>query len=301
MDGTVTLDKVIFPAPVASTSPVQPAYLHELVAVVLTVHSPSTSGATFAAIYTSSKLIDSKKLVHLGRSTSKYQVSDCLAYAPFAALGPGKSMTGCDVFQLSGAALPAELKISGKASADWRISSGALQPGTGNAALGAAPTTVAGTVPPTSGTTSVTDTTSVTGTTSVAGTTSVTGPTGVTATTGVTGIPSGVSGIPSGTTSIPATTSGTGAQSKHHRPGSSNPPKIVRFAPRRGYVGTVVTITGRRLSNVFQVTFNGVPAVVTRNSAGRIEVEVPPGATSGLIALSTATGTATSPRVFQLF
>jgi hypothetical protein len=290
MNGTMTLDKVIYPAPVTSTSVGQPAFGHELVAVVLTVHSPSTSTGKFAAIYASSKLVDSKKLVHIGRSTAKYEVSACLGYALFGTVGPGKSMTGCDIFQLSAAVFPSELKVTGVSNADWMISGSALQSGTSNAALGSAPTTVAGTVPATSGTTTVTGTTDVTGTTSVTGTTDVTGTTSVTGTTDVTGA-----------TSTPATTtSGLVAQYKHHRPGTSVSPKILRFAPRKGFIGTVVTITGRRLSYVSQVTFNGVPAVITENSAARIEVEVPAGATSGLITVSTASGTATSPKIFRL-
>jgi len=129
LSGTVTFDKVLSPAPVEHGSLGAP-YGHKLVAVVLTVHSTTGSSGKFGAIYHNSKLIDSKKLGHIGRSTAKYNVAECVSYPPFATLGSGQSATGCVVFILTTAATPVELKISGKSSADWTIAASAVQPGT---------------------------------------------------------------------------------------------------------------------------------------------------------------------------
>ncbi len=134
MDGTVTLVKVLYPAPVAFGS-IGPALGHSLAAVVLTVHSPTSSPAKFAAIYSNSKLVDSHKLAHIGKSTAKYKVNECLSYPPFSTLPAGQAATGCVVFMLPAAATPVELKISGKAKADWTIAATGFQPGTAPAPL----------------------------------------------------------------------------------------------------------------------------------------------------------------------
>jgi uncharacterized protein (TIGR03437 family) len=63
-------------------------------------------------------------------------------------------------------------------------------------------------------------------------------------------------------------------------------------------VGSRVQIFGRKLSGATQVTFNGVPAFMKRESAGRIVVVVPDGATTGPITVTTPSGTVTSPRSF---
>jgi hypothetical protein len=128
LNGTVTLDKVLSPAPVEpGSAPVAPG--QKLVAVVLTVHSPAASAAKFASIYHNSKLIDSQKAAHVGKSTTRFEVAACVAYPPFSTLGPGLAATGCDVFSIASAATPVELVISGKAKGDWKIASTAVQPG----------------------------------------------------------------------------------------------------------------------------------------------------------------------------
>ncbi len=283
MDGSVTLDKVLSPAPVAHGS-LGPAYGHKLVAVVLTVHSPTSSPAKFAGIYNASKLIDSKKLVHVGRSTAKYKVTDCVAYPPFASLGAGRAATGCVVFVLNTIATPVELKISGKSEAAWTITAAAVRPGSTPVAIGKLPTA---TVPraavplPTTTLPGAPTTTAVPGNGAGAGTTSTAAPAGAGSTTPTTLKPSLAVSTP---------------HARHH--GAAGTPRIVRVTPRGAPVGARVSIWGRKLAGATRVTFNGVAAVVQKDVVGRIVAIVPEGATKGPVVVSTPSGTATSPRMF---
>jgi hypothetical protein len=283
MDGTVTLVKVLYPAPVAFGS-IGPALGHSLAAVVLTVHSPTSSPAKFAAIYSNSKLVDSHKLAHIGKSTAKYKVNECLSYPPFSTLPAGQAATGCVVFMLPAAATPVELKISGKAKADWTITATGFQPGTAPAPLPSE--ALRPTVPLTDGSGP---------TTTIAGTTSTTAAPGTQPAGGTTSTaPSTGAATPSTTTAKP-----TGSAAPHtHVHGVGKTPRIARVTPRGAPVGSRVQIFGRKLSGATQVTFNGVPAFMKRESAGRIVVVVPDGATTGPITVTTPSGTVTSPRSF---
>ena len=284
MDGTVTLVKVLYPAPVALGS-IGPALGHTLAAVVLTVHSPTSSPAKFAAIYSNSKLVDSHKLAHIGKSTAKYKVEECLAYPPFGRLAAGQASTGCVVFQLPTTATPVELKISGKAKADWTIAPTGFQPGTAPAPLPKDALPKRPTVPLTDGSgpkTTIPGTPSTTvapGTQPAGGTTSTTSATG-TATTTTTAKPTG-SAVPHA-----------------HGHGGGKGPRISRVTPRGAPVGSKVQILGRKLNGASQVTFNGVPAFMKRDAAGRIVVVVPAGASSGPLTVTTPSGTVTSSRSF---
>ncbi|HEY5025970.1 MAG TPA: hypothetical protein VII76_13425 [Acidimicrobiales bacterium] len=283
MSGTVTLDKVLSPAPVQHGS-VGPPYGHKLVAVVLTVHSPATAAAKFAAIYHNSKLVDSKKLAHIGKSAAKYQVSACAAYPPFGALPAGQSATGCVVFLLPTASTPVELKISGKAEADWTIAATAIQPGTAPTPVASVPTATAPPAVPLTGG-SGTTTTAVPGATTTTVTPGTLDARGTTTTTSA------------GSGNTATTTSGTPA-ARHPHHVVSKGAKIVRVTPRAGPVGSRVLISGRRLGGATQVTFNGVPAFVKKAAAGKIVAVVPVGATNGPVVVTTPAGTVTSPRSF---
>jgi len=284
MNGTVTLAKVIFPAPVVAGS-AGPAYGRQLAAAVLTVHSPATAATKFSGIYKASKLIDNHKLAHLGLSTAKYDVADCSTYPPFTTVAAGQTATGCVVFELSSVAIPVELKISGKSKADWTIAASAVQAGTAGAAPapGTAPATTAPVTTPT--TTPGAQALGAT-TTTVAPTTTVPGattPARATTTTAAAG----------------ASTKPAGASASSGRPHSSTlTPEITRFTPRGARVGTKVQILGKRLKGVTSVTFNGVPAVIAKRAAKRIVAIVPEGATEGPIVVTSASGSATSPKTF---
>jgi hypothetical protein len=294
MDGTVTLVKVISPATVSDPFAAQPAFGHKLVAVVLAVQAPATANAHFGAIYIDSKLVDSTNQSHPGKGTIKYSVTSCSAYVPFATLSPGQTQTGCEIFQIAAAANPVELKISGKASADWTISASAIQPGGAAIAPAAAPPVTPTAPPPTQALAATPTTTAVapnsgTGNTGAAPNTSSKGTTGVT--------PAGGAGAGAGagaTTSAPPTPKAHRA----HVLGGTKVPKILRVTPRGGYVGTTAQIYGKRLSGVIQVTFNGVPATIVKTLPGRIVVVVPAGATTGPIVVFMASGTLTAPRSY---
>lgn len=78
---------------------------------------------------------------------------------------------------------------------------------------------------------------------------------------------------------------------------------ITGFTPSSGPVATTVTITGTYFSTTptsNTVTFNGVAAIVTSSTATSITVTVPPGATTGPIAVTVGGNTATSVTDFTV-
>ena len=79
------------------------------------------------------------------------------------------------------------------------------------------------------------------------------------------------------------------------------PPLVSAFSPTSGSAsgGTIVTITGRNLSNAKSVTFGGKAATITSNTASSITVTTPAGvvSTSGVpVSVVTAGGTSPSLR-----
>jgi uncharacterized repeat protein (TIGR03803 family) len=78
-------------------------------------------------------------------------------------------------------------------------------------------------------------------------------------------------------------------------------PSIVRVHPSAGPVGTHVLITGRNLVGATAVSFNGTPAaVVVSRGVYYVFAEVPEGATSGPITVTTANGSAQSAGSFTV-
>jgi len=82
--------------------------------------------------------------------------------------------------------------------------------------------------------------------------------------------------------------------------GALTAPSISGFSPASGTAGTTVTITGSNFADASSVTFNGSTASFTIDSASQISATVPAGATSGPIAVTTGTGTATSASAFTV-
>ena len=81
--------------------------------------------------------------------------------------------------------------------------------------------------------------------------------------------------------------------------GSPTPPTISSFTPTSGVIGTAVTILGNNFTGATAVSFNATSAggfVVDSNL--QIRVNVPNGATTGPISVTTAGGTATSVNAF---
>jgi hypothetical protein len=78
-------------------------------------------------------------------------------------------------------------------------------------------------------------------------------------------------------------------------------PTIKSFTPPSGSVGTPVTITGGSLTQTTKVTFGGVKATtVAVNSDTQVTANVPTGAKTGKIAITTPGGVATSTTVFTV-
>jgi hypothetical protein len=78
-------------------------------------------------------------------------------------------------------------------------------------------------------------------------------------------------------------------------------PRITSFTPVNGVIGTGVTINGANFTGASTVTFNGTGATpFTVNSSIKITATVPPGATTGKIAVTTPAGTATSAGSFAV-
>src|SRR5207244_8534089 len=106
--------------------------------------------------------------------------------------------------------------------------------------------------------------------------------------------------LPNGATTGPisVTTSGGTATS------ASNftvipPPTITSFSPTSGPAGTSVTITGTNFTGVTSVTFNGVSASFTVNSATTVQAKIGSGASRDPISVAKAGGAATSASNFK--
>jgi uncharacterized repeat protein (TIGR03803 family) len=78
-------------------------------------------------------------------------------------------------------------------------------------------------------------------------------------------------------------------------------PVITSFTPESGPVGTEVTITGTGLTGATAVTFGGVKATTfSVKSATEVTADVPTGAKTGAIAITTPGGTATTSETFTV-
>ena len=78
-------------------------------------------------------------------------------------------------------------------------------------------------------------------------------------------------------------------------------PAIVSFTPGSGPVGTTVTITGSNFTGASALTLNGVAVTdFTVTDAATLTFAVPAGVTSGLLAVTTPGGTATSASAFAV-
>jgi len=82
------------------------------------------------------------------------------------------------------------------------------------------------------------------------------------------------------------------------------PPTITGFTPANGTIGTVVTLTGTNFGSIAQggstVRFNGTAAVATSVTPTSITTTVPLGATTGMMSVQTAGGTASSATPFTV-
>jgi hypothetical protein len=77
-------------------------------------------------------------------------------------------------------------------------------------------------------------------------------------------------------------------------------PLITSFTPTSGWFGMSVSIYGFNFANATSVTFNGTEAQFSIQPDESISAEVPPGATTGPISVTTANGTGWSSSSFTL-
>ena len=78
---------------------------------------------------------------------------------------------------------------------------------------------------------------------------------------------------------------------------------IITFSPGSGPVGATVTISGTGFSTtpgLNTITFNGTATTVVSSTATRLVTTVPPGATTGAIAVTSPSGSATSASSFTV-
>jgi PKD repeat protein len=112
-----------------------------------------------------------------------------------------------------------------------------------------------------------------------------------------------VASVPSGATTGPiavTTQSGTGTSSSQFTVTTAPPPAIGSFTPASGPVGTSVDVLGTGFTGASAVTFNGTLASFSVNSDSELHATVPSGATTGPIAVTTASGSATSASSFTV-
>jgi hypothetical protein len=77
-------------------------------------------------------------------------------------------------------------------------------------------------------------------------------------------------------------------------------PTLSHFTPKRGKAGQPVTIFGTNLASASRVSFDGTPAPPITDVSGEITIDVPVGAHSGAIQVTTPGGTVTSAKKFRV-
>lgn len=83
-------------------------------------------------------------------------------------------------------------------------------------------------------------------------------------------------------------------------PTASGPTALTSFAPASGGPGSTVTLSGSGFTGATAVTFNGVPASYAISGDWEIVATVPATATTGPIAVTSPSGTATSSSIFTI-
>jgi hypothetical protein len=77
-------------------------------------------------------------------------------------------------------------------------------------------------------------------------------------------------------------------------------PEVTTFSPKSGPVATSVSITGHSFTGATAVTIGGVAATFTVITDAKVDAQVPTGAVSGPITVTTPGGTGTSTGRFTV-
>jgi hypothetical protein len=75
---------------------------------------------------------------------------------------------------------------------------------------------------------------------------------------------------------------------------------VINFSPKSGPVTTPVTITGHSFTGATALTFGGVAASFTVINDSKVDTQVPTGAVSGPIVITTPGGTGSSNSNFTV-
>ncbi|MFD1184659.1 IPT/TIG domain-containing protein, partial [Pontibacter rugosus] len=97
--------------------------------------------------------------------------------------------------------------------------------------------------------------------------------------------------VPAGATTGPIILSATGVSPVSSQTFTVLSPTITSFTPAEGYVGDIVTVTGTNFVDVQVVTINGTEAVYILDDETTLRIQVPTGATTGPITITTLGGT----------
>jgi uncharacterized repeat protein (TIGR03803 family) len=80
---------------------------------------------------------------------------------------------------------------------------------------------------------------------------------------------------------------------------NGNLPPFVTLLPYLGKVGSTIEFLGQGFTSASTVSFNGTPAVVAQGNTGTyLRAQVPSGATTGFVTVTTSSGTLTSNKQF---
>jgi IPT/TIG domain len=96
--------------------------------------------------------------------------------------------------------------------------------------------------------------------------------------------------------------SACGGEDTAPRSRAATPPAatVLAFTPTTGGIGTIVTVTGTNFSTTQSVTIGGAPAIVLSQSGSALTALVMPGAVTGPVQVTRASGILTSSGLFTV-
>jgi RNA polymerase sigma factor (sigma-70 family) len=107
-------------------------------------------------------------------------------------------------------------------------------------------------------------------------------------------VPNGATSGPITVTTAAGTSSSAGSFTVTPPPAPVFTPAVAGFSPSSASAGAVVSIWGSHFTGTTSVTFNGVPSGFTVNSDSQLTTQVPQGATTGPVVVTTPQGSVTA-------